>query len=285
MLFLIITTYGNNYHNAPIYADIIQRIINNESELKSVFQITKDIASIRLKNYLMAKHICAIFRESVNSIEENTYPANFLYEYSLLKGERVLVTFFRRCFKNDTDKIYNFFLSYIKVILRAPIILLIKYGIAIEPHLQNSFIAFDNNFLPKKLILRDIDGININMNILSTEINLKNYNFHPLTKFSLKNDKFSATKVWHSLIYNHLAELIKILVEAYNFDEKILWTDSRRCIDQVVDSLKGKVDHIRIRTFNNYFLSSNVNTKAMLKMKVLNTEFFHMVQIHNPLNL
>jgi siderophore synthetase component len=276
---LIFQSYS---HNAPIFAQIIKDIIAKEESIRSTFLIAEDIASVRIDDYYMAKHLCAIFREPA-LINKNTYPANYLFEICNLKNnKRVLQELFHHKLGNKKELLNAFFEKYIKVIIQAPLILHVKYGIGTEPHLQNSFIMFDDNFMPIKLILRDIDGININMSVLSQKLDLTDYNFHVLTRFMFKSDQFSNIRLWDSLILFHIQELINILTDNYHFSSEQLW-------QQVVKEIKLTLyklsfdpnNNERINMFKKHFFSELVPTRAFVIMKVSNSESFMTTDMRN----
>ena len=157
-----------------------------------------------------------------------------------------------------------------------------------EPHLQNSFISLDKNFLPERLILRDIDGVNINTRILSKYIDLRKLKFHRLTPFMFKNDDFSIIRLYHSLIYNHIRELVLFYKKKFNYREKDLWIEVRNIIDKIVKKIKTEIINDpeikeRLNYFNKKFFSSKIETKALLTMKILETEFFKTTMIKNYL--
>jgi len=268
-------------HNAPIFGQIIKKIIKKEA-IQSIFSISEDIASVRIKNYFMAKHLCAIFREPV-LISKNIYPANYLFEiYDVKTNKRVIHELLYYKLENKRKLINIFFEKYIRVIIQAPLILYIKYGIGTEPHLQNSFILFDNKFMPVQLILRDIDGININISVLSQKIDITSYKFHQLTHFMFKSDKFSRIRLWDSLILFHIQELINALTNKYSFSNKELWHKVIKEIKLILNKLSSDPDNKeRINMFNKYFLSEIVPTRAFIKMKLSNRETFKTINVKN----
>lgn len=273
---LIFQSYA---HNAPIFAQIIKDITVKEK--LSTFSIAEDVASVRIDDYYMAKHLCAIFRDSI-SIHKNTYPANYLFEiYDMKTNKKVIQELFFYKFGDKKELLSKFFEKYVRVIIQAPIILDIKYGIGVEPHLQNSFIMFDDKFMPMKLILRDIDGTNINMPVLSKKLDLS-YNFHKLTRFMFKSDQFSNIRLWDSLILFHTQELINILADNYHFSADQLWKQVVEEIKSTIYSLSSDPNNKeRIDMFEKHFFSELVPTRSFIKMKVSNSESFMTTDMRN----
>jgi D-ornithine---citrate ligase len=267
-------------HNAPIFSDIMKQIIVTDKTINKLFAIAPDIASVYHTDYKISKHLDVIFRKAI--LSKNTFPANFLFEVIDLKSNRRNIESIYNYIFNNEKKVNDFFMKYIYTLLYGPIVLFIKYGIAVEPHLQNCFIEFDNKGFAKKIILRDIDGININLAILSNNINLDKYDFHPYTKDLFKPDIFSATKIWHSLIYNHVRELVLIISTNYHIDEKILWDEVKHIINRIlIDLQNDRITATRVRMFRKYFLSKGVDTKALLLMKLSESESFKIVKVKN----
>lgn len=273
-------------HNAPIFSTIIENIIKKDKRINEKFSISSDIASVRVNDYWMAKHLCAIFREPVMDIR-HSYPANHLYELiDISKNRRVLNRLFYSKFRNDKNKIRFFFSLYISVLLRGPLIIFAKYGITLEPHLQNSFIVFDNNFMPGKLILRDIDGININLDVLSKNTDISSYDFHTLTKFMFKPENISIAKLSDSLIYFHIKELIDLLVASYQFNEEFLWKKVNKEITEVLKNLVDDgISKDRVRILKKCLLSKKIIVRALISMKLSRSESFKITKIENPLLL
>jgi L-2,3-diaminopropanoate---citrate ligase len=109
---------------------------------------------------------------------------------------------------------------YLTLSLRPLIRLLLRHGIGLEAHTQNSLVALDNGW-PARFVVRDLEGAGLNRD-------------HPAVA-----DRFAAlisagspavydeTEVWRRFAYfvvvNHLGQLIATLAEHLGSQENELW--------------------------------------------------------------
>lgn len=270
-------------HNAPLYSNIMKSIVDRENKL---FLISEDVASVRFNDIKYCNHLSCIFRENINNKEKNIIPANFLFEFSdIKKNVRHLDNFFIH-YKLSSDQVkIIFFKKYLKCLLKPSFLLFLKYGIGIEPHLQNVMFEFSDKFMPLRIYIRDLDGIKINFQILNNFYRKDLIGLHKFTKDYNKNDDFSLIRLFHSLVVNHIQEIINYYVLFYKFDKKELIKIANNCVEDslnfVIKNNSQYIDKNRLAIFKKYWFSDKVKTKAVLKMIMTKKESFQYVMVNN----
>lgn len=271
--------YQNRSHNAPIVSDILDKITTSK-QLKNI-EFQKDIASIRFKDFIKGPSLTAIFRDHIpNNTKHQIIPALYLFDKFAYSPKKQIpfihfqVQNFLKAYK--TNKPIDYFRKYCEIILISPIKILSILGVGLEPHLQNSLIKFKDG-VPISLVLRDLDGSNINKEKLSKFIDLEIYNFYPQTWKLMRPEIFSYNRIIHSLILSHVGELISFFTRYYDIKEDILWAEARNIIK------KNLAPEISKRGLAN-LMSQKINIKCLLKMKLNNSERFIISKISNPLS-
>src|SRR5699024_5210546 len=97
--------------------------------------------------------------------------------------------------------------QYSQALIDITIPLYVKYGIALEAHLQNSIATFTEDGLLDTLYIRDFEGLRIDQ----MHLNKMGYNtaqFHEKSLILSDQPQTVFNKVFYSSIQNHLGELI-----------------------------------------------------------------------------
>jgi siderophore synthetase component len=260
--------YQTRAQNAPIVSDILEKI---SSDLcGTCFQ--KDIASVRFKDFIKGPCLTCIYREGIARAAK---PAVYLFDPLATSGSVPLQQEIDKFVKNGHRPI-DFFKAYVRVLISGPLKLMIKYGIGVEPHLQNCLVRFKHG-VPRTLILRDLDGANVNKKVLSQYVDIGNYPWHPYTWRTMRADAFSMDRLFHSMIYSHVGSLVEYYVRAYNMDEGKLWELVRDIVGKAVNSAaKGLPARSKGRAaaVTKYLNGQTFNLKCLLRMKLSGTEVF-----------
>lgn len=138
-----------NIENAPSVSALVQRLLASMPD-SVPFDIQPDVASLSFADAGIAPHLSAIARAPVRTQRgEKAIPAIDLWTgrelaLALLRGAR-------------RDQINAFCRAYARIMMWGPVLLALRFGLAFEPHLQNSIIVMRKG-LPARLVLRDLDG-------------------------------------------------------------------------------------------------------------------------------
>lgn len=133
----------------------------------------------------------------------------------------------------------SFFRSYVKTVVPEQLLLLSKYGIALETHPQNTYVAFDDGD-PVATLVRDLGGIRVLDDRLSWH-NLE-FNAYPDSDVDAYGPRDLYNKLYYALFQNHFAELIVALTEHTALDEGFCWEYIRTCCQETFQTLRSKPD-------------------------------------------
>ena len=87
---------------------------------------------------------------------------------------------------------------------------LLRFGLAFEPHLQNSVIVFRGG-KPSRLILRDLDGTLMDRNRVGKTLGTFNLSVAAYTWDHMPDFDVGESRFVHSLFLGHLAEVLDFL--------------------------------------------------------------------------
>lgn len=139
--------YRLNCENAVAVSSALRTIVEREG-MSSYFGGQFDIASFFHPLPALSPTLSAIVREPIPGYGVDCIPA-----INLWSGPRLA-----RRMLGDGSQMEAFFRRYCKVLLQGPLELMLHHGLATEPHIQNSLIAFDAHGMPSRLVIRDIDA-------------------------------------------------------------------------------------------------------------------------------
>ena len=119
------------------------------------------------------------------------------------------------------DLVIDWFADYCDMLLTSCFCYFFKYGVALESHLQNVLIGFENGF-PKRLWFRDMQGVKLISNFWSKTL------LSELNQKELESVYYEHKKGWSRVAYctlvNNLSEAIFHLSDWNNELETRLWS-------------------------------------------------------------
>ena len=191
-----------NCENAPAVSALVRKLLAAEREVCD-FDIQADIASLAFGEAHLAPHLSAIIREPVRvGKDEVAIPA-----IELWTGRELALSF--------AGQASRFFREYCRVLLTGPVRFLLQYGLAFEPHLQNTIIVFRGR-KPRRLVLRDLDGTIIDR--------------RPVGRLAFADDTWKhmpsrtvgENRLVHSLFFGHLGAVIDFLTAKCDVSQEAL---------------------------------------------------------------
>jgi len=194
--------YRLNCENAPAVSALVGRLLSS-SGAGLAFDIQADVASLSFADTRVASHLSAIVRAPIRvAAGERAVPA-----IDLWTGRESAGLFLRDA---DVEEVNRFFRSYCQILLRAPVSFLLCFGLAFEPHLQNSVIVFRGR-KPVRLILRDLDGTVLDRNRAGKFVGTFNLSLAGDTWDHMPDFRVGESRLVHSLFFGHLAEVVDFL--------------------------------------------------------------------------
>ncbi len=253
----------------------IFRQLEDIHETPDSFHFQKELLSNRLdEKYPNGSDLSVIYREPLNSYVDKTdliLPMAALFEEGLLRPESKIideiVTNHSKIFGNEiTKSALDIFDKYLEISMFVFVKLLVKYGLGIEGHLQNTVLVF-KNYVPHKLILRDPDAISVN--IIRLRENFPNIKFYKDSWTVSESMEDANNKLMHSYFHSSINEFVNHLRISYNIDEIELWDMVKDKLDFALKLLtKEDVPSEYIQELRRFFGGKNTQIKSLLKMKI-----------------
>ncbi|MCS6850697.1 MAG: hypothetical protein NZ700_05950, partial [Gemmataceae bacterium] len=194
-----------------------------------------------------SKHLAAVFRvnpEDFVGPGEVALPASALVAGAPLGQGPILGDFLERMGRGGglvgrRDAAGTFLRRYVEVALPPLLTLMVRYGIGLEGHLQNSIVVFRDG-QPVRLLVRDFGGVRILLGRLRRQgINLS---LLPGSATIAADVDDLRNKVYYAVFQNHLGELIACLAGYGGVEEGDLWYDVARQCQATFQRLRADPD-------------------------------------------
>ncbi|ANU09527.1 hypothetical protein A1A1_12117 [Planococcus antarcticus DSM 14505] len=228
--------------NSVEFSVMMQTIMEREPSLENFLPINEVAGySFRSESIERSRNLTVVVRENFDSKlnpGEIAIPGCSLYNLSPISGKNLIAEIadeYCRYFNFNKAKGTDSFLTeYLSVVIPGYLILLVKYGVALEGHLQNSVPVFKNGKLVR-FYFRDWGGARIYENRLNQQ-GIK-IDFYPDSVSITSDEQKMREKAFYTVFQNHLGEIIMQLCEYSGTQEKSLWKKVREACDKVFSEL------------------------------------------------
>ncbi|WP_086428220.1 IucA/IucC family protein [Staphylococcus cornubiensis] len=188
----------------------------------------------------------------------------------------------------DIDARAEWFRSYAASLIDYVIPLLVKYGIALEAHLQNTIAVFEpRTGAFSHMLIRDFEGLRIDAEQLA-QMGYDTSHFHEKSRILTKSQTSVFNKAFYSTIQNHLGELVATLARFYQDAtlENTLWSIVRQQIEQCFEKLEATdIDSERLAHMQDVFFNTTIDYKCVTTMRLLDEAHeYTYVKVDNPLS-
>ncbi|SFI95340.1 IucA/IucC family protein [Thermoflavimicrobium dichotomicum] len=279
-------------NNAPRFSKCILEVMKREPELRRYFIPICEWAGFNLnsKQVLKSRNLTAVFREPVEdhvASDEVAIVGTALYAPSPCMDKPILcelVELYAQAIKepNKSRAAKQLMYEYAQITLSGYLTLMVKYGIGLEGHLQNSIPVFRNG-RPVKMLFRDWGGARIYSKRL--EKYAIDIHFYPGSLTLTDQEDEMRNKVFYTVYQNHLGELIVQLCQHFAISEQELWRVVFEVTDRVFTQLMTDPD-VRLDAIQDqcYFYQEKVAHKALTMMRLTKDgQGYHYVSVPNPL--
>lgn len=275
--------------NMPRISNILQKILVTENYFSSRLSILPESHGLHLKELSIdeAKHFTAIFRENITKhLAENEVAivVAAFFEKSSLSKTSLFIEIMELSGCLTYHDALGYFLHYADLVLGSYLDLFLLYGIALEGHQQNTLAILREGKI-KRFIARDFDGIEMHGESLkSMGVDLDLTENSPYLQ---KNKETVRNQLLYTVYQLHLGEIILLLANYFNCEEKPFWKIVRKVTEQRFYALKDRMcPNIWKKEFNT-ILNTHWPVKALLRMRLeknyLRDGLF--TQIANPLSI
>jgi len=272
------TISANTTNNSTVFTRLIQSIMNLEEGLRKTFVPVCEVAGYNFKineeNQLKNRNLSAVLRENIESfIEENEVAivGSSLFSESPISEKMIFAELIEK-FAIETNEtslrsaVTQFIKEYASLIIPGALTLLVKYGIGLEGHLQNSVMVFKDG-RPVRLLFRDWGGVRIHKERL--EKHQFHAEFYPgsVTVTSQLNEVHN--KLFYTVFQNHFGELILQACKTFGLSERELWNEIHLLCRAVFKELETNVHYAEnVISDRDALYKANVEHKALAKMRL-----------------
>ncbi|QLG50709.1 IucA/IucC family protein [Natrinema halophilum] len=243
-----------------------------------------------------ARHLSGLLRTSPSAhplVTDDTVPvvAASLVADSPATGQPLVCDLIERYgAKTDaaspTDAALAFVDRYAGVVVPEQLLLLCRYGLALESHLQNSLVVFERaTGRPTATLVRDLGGIRVHRGRLADHgLSLDPY---PDSDLDADSEADCYRKLYYALFQNHLAELVATIGHELAVDERACWARIRGHCERAFDRLRAEgADPIdRVRRDERALFAEPATHKALTAMRLQGKRHEYVTSdVSNPLS-
>ncbi|MGB6163663.1 MAG: IucA/IucC family protein [Pseudonocardiaceae bacterium] len=284
-------------NNGPVYSRLLRHVIAREPMLADRIVLLDELAGA---SYLPLAHdpdaegrsraLSALVRRDISAYlrsDELPVPGCALTAHAPVTESSLLVELLTRyaAALGESDLSVaglRFAEEYATLLLPVTVILMTKYGIAMEAHLQNCIFTFVDA-VPTRLVLRDWGGMRIYPPRLRRQgLRLDS---RPGTVTVTDDVQVMRAKMLYTVLSNHLGEIVAHLVTRCGVDPRAAWRRIRVVLEGLLTGLDAdpalRADVAADRAV---LLAPTVPIKAFARMRLDPSGGDHYVQVRNPLH-
>jgi siderophore synthetase component len=227
--------------------------------LPTSFSVQHDVATFSIADVELAPHVSAILRTPIPIGGHEILPA-----VDLWYGPTSAVAMW----SNLTDaELQECWYRYCCVLIEGPVKLLIQYGIAIEPHLQNVYVEFRDR-VPHRIIVRDLDHAILDRVAVESPLKELGLRLFPHTWEYMPRIEAGINRLVHDLFHAHISEAILAIAKAGRLSVRWL---CQTALDVLEAQRPPPKDVIASERFER--IQQSLGTvRALLRMRLENTE-------------
>lgn len=291
---------SNTAQNGPEFSRLILAVMHREPELAKTFvpicettgmcfkvDPTEKSAEVRT---VKSRNLSAILRENVESFvrqDELAIVGSSLYSTSPLTGKPILVELVERYAKTIGEPslrtaAFRFVSEYASTALPGFLVMMVKYGIGLEGHLQNIVPVFKHG-RPVRMLFRDWGGTRVYIERL--ERRGLTVNLCPGSVTVASDPREMRNKVFYTVLQNHMAEVTFQTSKHLGVSERELWQEIHGIIDAVFERLASNPEHAEDALQDKEALyDAEVGHKALTRMRLSKDGEDRYVAVPNPLH-
>ncbi|MBI5975886.1 IucA/IucC family protein [Staphylococcus canis] len=293
-------------HNGPLVSQILDDITANDTWFDTVpaqhiaeiagahFYQSKDADAVQERR---SEQLGTLYRRNVyHYVEPDTIPviASSLIVADSKTDIPLIIALIERYISihpelETSEAIRQWFQTYATALIDFVIPLLVKYGIALEAHLQNTIAVFNpTSGTLNQMLVRDFEGLRIDAKQLAA-MNYKTDHFHEKSRILTDSQTSVFNKAFYSTIQNHLGELVAPIVKYYHMQglEQLLWDQVRIRIQELFTVFRAAdLDESRLDRIEGVFFHDTIDYKCVTTMRLLDeAHHYTYVKVQNPLAL
>jgi D-ornithine---citrate ligase len=290
----------NTANNAPEFTRLIRAVLRREPQLARTFVPVCEVAGANFKadptepdpgtGTAKSRNLSAVLREDVGrhaGRDELAIVGCALYAGSPITGRPILAELVEAFAKSSgvsssSEAAFRFVSEYTSVSLPGFLTLMVKYGIGLEGHLQNSVPVFKAG-RPVRLLFRDWGGARIHGERLRRR-GLR-VSFYPGSAVLTDRLDEMRNKVFCAVFQNQLGEIILQSCKHFGVPERDLWREVRRICDGIFDEIGSRPEYAADAAADRKALyGAEVDHKALTTMRIDPEGVYRYARVSNPLH-
>ncbi|MFB9813828.1 IucA/IucC family protein [Haloarcula sebkhae] len=175
----------------------------------------------------------------------------------------------------------SFLAAYLDAVIPGPLSLLVDHGIALEAHLQNTYVVFDEG-QPTGALVGDFGGIRIH----EGRFGGADLSPYPESDVITTDAGTAREKLWYALFQNHIGELIGRLTVTEPITATDCWDLVRQRCEETFDALASSdtVPDGRVSTDRSSLFDDRMVHKALTAMRLRDAVHdYSRTTVSNPL--
>ncbi|CEK11997.1 IucA/IucC family protein [Legionella hackeliae] len=271
--------------NGPLLSSWIHGLLEKHHHYQHTLFIAADLAGMRVSGNTIPEHqhkqLAVIVRENpISQLKEEQIlvPVGALFAQTPLSDNSLLIDIINASGLEPLD----YLKQYCQCLLSGQLHLLLRYGIALEAHQQNTLIAFTNH-RPTAVVIRDLGNITICLHRFYESISKPT--LHPESRITTEELAALNSKFIHGNLTSNLAYWIEHLAHYHGFSTHDLWQLVRQELYKLLEKLSPDINKELFNYHKNLLFSKQWQHKALLTMRLYkeNPDFIATL-IANPLN-
>ncbi|MDN6231750.1 MAG: sialic acid synthase [Staphylococcus simulans] len=178
--------------------------------------------------------------------------------------------------------------EYAQALVDIVIPLMVKYGIALEAHLQNAVASFNEDGSLNHMFIRDYEGLRIDEQQLN-DSGFSTEHFHEKSRILTSKSTSVFNKAFYSTIQNHLGELILTIAQHTQesvISENKLWDVVKQITQKKFNQMQADhtIDNERLADIKHTFFDETIDYKCVTTMRLEDEAHdYTYVKVKNPL--
>ncbi len=287
-------------NNAPEFTRLIRAVLRREPRLARTFVPVCEVAGANFKvdpndpdpktATAKSRNLSAVLREDVGRYargDELAIVGCALYAGSPITGRPILVELVEAFARSGGasspgEAAFRFVSEYASVALPGFLTLMVKYGVGLEGHLQNSVPVFKAG-RPVRLLFRDWGGARIYTERLRRRG--LHVSFYPRSATLTDHLEEMRNKVFCAVFQNQLGEIVLQSCKHFGVPERDLWWEIRRICDGIFDEIGSHPEHAANAAADREALyAAEVDHKALTVMRLDAEDDYRYARVPNPLH-